>query len=127
MAKKNKKNITELTVDIKNPDSSVNFIRVEENNLNTTTITNDNNISTTYVTNEEYDINKVTFITRKPLELLDIQSLVALEKACSLLCKRFETTAQLDPKNNAKFKEFKNYYEMIFSELEKRILYYCEE
>lgn len=127
MAKKNKKNtkeITELTVDIKNPDSSVNFIRVEENNLNTTTITNDNNISTTY---EEYDINKVTFITKKPLELLDIQSLVALEKACSLLCKRFETTAQLDPKNNAKFKEFKNYYEMIFSELEKRVLYYCKE
>lgn len=127
MAKKNKKNtkeITELTVDIKNPDSSVNFIRVEENNLNTTTITNDNNISTIY---EEYDINKVTFITKKPLELLDIQSLVALEKACSLLCKRFETTAQLDPKNNAKFKEFKNYYEMIFSELEKRVLYYCKE
>lgn len=127
MAKKSKKNtkeITELTVDIKNPDSSVNFIRVEENNLNTTTITNDNNISTTY---EEYDINKVIFITKKPLELLDIQSLVALEKACSLLCKRFETTAQLDIRNNAKFKEFKNYYEMIFSELEKRVLDICKE
>jgi hypothetical protein len=123
-SKKNTKEITELTVDIKNPDSSVNFIRVEENNLNTTTITNDNNISTTYV---EYDINKVTFITKKPLELLDIQSLVALEKACSLLCKRFETTAQLDPKNNAKFKEFKNYYEIIFSELEKRIIDNCKE
>lgn len=119
MAKKSKKNITEQTGKIEaNSNLSTGVIRTEENNLSTTTTT---------TTSTEYDINKVTFNTRNPLELLDVESLVALEKACSLLCKRFETTAQLDPKNNAKFKEFKNYYEMIFSELEKKVLYYCEE
>ena len=116
MAKKSKKNITELTGKIEaSSNLSTGFIRTEENNLSTTT------------TSEEFLKKYGTINTRNQLELLDIQSLVALEKACSLLCKRFETTAQLDIKNNAKFKEFKNYYEMIFSELEKRVLDICKE
>lgn len=116
MAKKSKKNITEQTGKIEaSSNLSTGIIRTEENNLSTTT------------TSEEFLEKYGAINTKKPLELLDVESLVALEKACSLLCKRFETTAQLDPKNNAKFKEFKNYYEMIFSELEKRVLYYCKE
>lgn len=116
MAKKNKKNITEQTGKIEaSSNLSTGFIRTEENNLSTTT------------TSTEYGISEITYITKKPIELLDITQLISLEKACSLLCKRFETTAQLDIRNNAKFKEFKNYYEMIFSELEKRVLDICKE
>ena len=121
MAKKSKKNITEQTGKIEaSSNLSTGFIRTEENNSSITTTTSEEFLA-------KYGISEITYITKKPIELLDITQLISLEKACSLLCKRFETTAQLDIRNNAKFKEFKNYYEMIFSELEKRVLDICKE
>ena len=59
------------------------------------------------------------------LSNISIIELIALEKACALLCKRFETIARLDSTNNAKFKEYQMYYEKIFSELESRVNIIC--
>lgn len=72
-----------------------------------------------------------TYVKLKPttnsLSDINIMELLSLEQACALLCKRYETTAQLDFNNNAKFKEFKEYYEMIFRELEKRVVDTCKK
>ena len=60
------------------------------------------------------------------LNNMSLFDLVQLEKACALLCKRFETSARLDRENNEKFKEYKGYYDKIFSELEKRVSEVCK-
>ena len=62
----------------------------------------------------------------KPLSEMNIMELISLETACNLLCRRFETVAQLDYNNNFKFKEYQRYYEMIFSELERRVVESCK-
>ena len=59
------------------------------------------------------------------IKTLSLTELMALENACALLCKRFETTARLDSTNNTKFKEYQIYYEKIFSELESRVNKIC--
>lgn len=53
---------------------------------------------------------------------LSLSDLFFLEKMCSLLCKRYETSARIDKFNNDKFKEYNVYYEKIFSEIERRVL-----
>ena len=82
--------------------------------------------------NNKGETNDVfTYVKLKPtthgLSELNVMELVALEEACALLCKRYETIAQLDMNNNFKFKEFKSYYEMIFNELEKRVVIACKQ
>ena len=71
----------------------------------------------------------VSFVSLRPngtnISELNITELIALEKACALVCKRFETIAQLDFTNNNKFKEYQHYYELIFNELEKRVAESC--
>lgn len=61
----------------------------------------------------------------KSLEDLNILELISLERICSIVCKRYETSARLDVINNNKFKEFKTYYDSIFSEMENRIINIC--
>ena len=63
---------------------------------------------------------------KKPLSELSITELMSLQQACALLCKRYETIAQLDINNNMLFKEYQAYYEMIFVELGKRIVKHCK-
>lgn len=105
--------------------------------INTSVIEN-NEVSNVTETKEDISsVNKetvedvFTYVRLKPasndLTKINVIELLALEKACALLCKRYETTAQLDFMNNAKFKEFKSYYEMIFDELEARIVNVCKK
>lgn len=65
-------------------------------------------------------------LKKKELSGVDISDLFFLEKICALICKRYETSARINNSNNEKFKEFKFYYDRIFSELERRILDICK-
>lgn len=65
-------------------------------------------------------------LPKKRISELNVVELMALEKACALLCKRYETIAQLDIINNIKFREFNRYYEMIFEELTVRVTEACK-
>lgn len=89
----------------------------------------DKNVEVENVLNKQTVINHLGEISSKrehgKIKYLDINELVALEKACSILCKRFETTAQLDYAYHSNFKEFQKYYEMIFNELKERVIMYC--
>lgn len=114
----------------KNTKISKNSNKPKEDEL-TKSITNENSINKA---NPEFlapqnsdDLKTMSdcLENKKTLSSLDISDLAALEKACSLLCRRFETTARLDNNNSIKFKEYKQYYEIIFSELEKKVLEYC--
>lgn len=72
------------------------------------------------------DINEKTILNKEGrLSSLSIVELMSLQQACALVCKRFETIAQLDSNNNARFKEYQRYYEMIFLEIKERIAGYC--
>lgn len=97
----------------------------ESNNLSTTAT------DLTYSDVEAESKEVFTYVklksTTHSLSDVNIMELLALEQACALLCKRYETTAQLDFNNNAKFKEFKAYYEMIFNELESRVEKVCKK
>lgn len=58
---------------------------------------------------------------------LHISELMDLEKACALICKHYEISAQIDKKGNDKYKQFHTYYRSIFSELENRVIKHCEK
>lgn len=118
MAKKNTKNSKPVQEDM--PESAV-TPEVNE------TVSND-------INTHDYDVTAtkdidVSFVSLRPngtnISELNITELIALEKACALVCKRFETIAQLDFTNNNKFKEYQHYYELIFNELEKRVAESC--
>lgn len=64
---------------------------------------------------------------KKSLKDMDINELISFEKACSLLCKRFETVAKLDITNNHAFLQYQKYYDMIFNELKVRVKECCEK
>lgn len=67
----------------------------------------------------------VTTIKRKPIETMTLEDVIYLEKACSLICKKYETTARLDMENNRKLTEFTSYYRTIIDELETRVKQSC--
>jgi hypothetical protein len=67
----------------------------------------------------------VTTIKRKPIETMTLEDVIYLEKACSLICKKYETTARLDMENNRKLTEFTSYYRTIIDELETRVKRSC--
>lgn len=90
--------------------------------------------------NENNIINKDTVVESTPinkdgLETLSIVELVALEQACNKVCNRYEVGARLylstgdvtDKGNNKLFYTFKNYYDLIFDELKKRVIKYCKK
>jgi uncharacterized ferredoxin-like protein len=123
MAKTQKK-----TTKNSNGVDEINTSVIENNEVSNVTETKENIGSTN---NKETVEDVFTYVSLKPssndLNKINVIELLALEKACALLCKRYETTAQLDFMNNAKFKEFKSYYEMIFDELEARIVNVCKK
>ena len=67
----------------------------------------------------------ITTIKRKPIETMTLEDVIYLEKACSLICKKYETTARLDMENNRKLTEFTSYYRTITDELETRVKQPC--
>lgn len=123
MAKTQKKNVKDgnvMSVDIVN--------KSESNEINNLSITaTDFTCGDVEVESKEVFTYVKLKSTTNNLSDVNIMELLALEQACALLCKRYETTAQLDFNNNAKFKEFKAYYEMIFNELETRVINACKK
>ena len=89
--------------------------------VNTPIITTEGVVSVGKIVNEKEMLDNCSKISN--VSLID---LMFLEKACALLCKRYETSARIDDCNNRKFKEYKEYYEKIFSELEIRVLNACK-
>lgn len=90
---------------------------------------NDTSISLTSVMANEEDITVCTIqtIKHKPIETMNIEELMWLEKACALICRKYETTARIDFVNNHKLTEFSNYYKEILKQLEKCITNACKD
>lgn len=88
---------------------------------NVTIIDNEGVIKNAVLVSEKEMINKSNKISN-----ICLVDLISLEKACALVCKRYETIAKLDMANNNKFKEYKEYYENIFHELERRVENACK-
>ena len=119
MAKKKTKVENKETV-VNNINKDLNLTAGQESNE--TGFISTEGVITNYVILGEKEIlnesNKISSIS-----LVD---LMFLENACAILCKRYETIAKLDMTNNKKFKEYKEYYENIFSELERRVSNACK-
>ena len=78
---------------------------------------------------DEQYIKEYALLTEKEyggLNNMGLFDLLQLEKACALICKRFETSARLDKEYNDKFNEYKGYYGKIFAELENRVSKICK-
>lgn len=52
------------------------------------------------------------------LDDISIMDLISYEKACALICKKYERAAHIDMAYNEKLKVFSSYYEKIFNKLE---------
>lgn len=63
----------------------------------------------------------------RKLEIVNIEQLVAYEKAASIVCGRYEVKARLSGEDNAKFMEFLEYHKLIVGELEKRVVEVCKK
>lgn len=58
---------------------------------------------------------------------ININDLISYEKACALICKRYESAARIEYKDyKDKFNKYKMYYEKIFSEIENRVNEFCK-
>ena len=83
-------------------------------NTNTITVNNDEK-------NEEIKLDIDT------LKNVNIADLISYEKACALICKRYESAARIEYKDyKDKFNKYKMYYEKIFSEIENRVNEFCK-
>lgn len=87
-----------------------------------------NNDNTNVDNKEDVINNNEIYVDAKinKLSSLNIVELVSLERACSLLCKKYETTARLNNNSNSLFIEYNGYYEKIFNELKVRVLNLCK-
>lgn len=63
---------------------------------------------------------------RKLIECESIDTLMNYERACAVVCKKYETMARLDGGSNSMFKKFSAYYTEILAELEKRVEVACK-
>ena len=119
MAKK-KTNVENKETVVNNINKELNLTTGQESN-ETKLISTEGVITNCLIVGEKEILNESNKIGN--VSLID---LMFLEKACALLCKRYETSARIDDCNNRKFKEYKEYYEKIFSELEIRVLNACK-
>lgn len=55
------------------------------------------------------------------IKTVSISELMDIEKACALVCRKYETSARLNDNDNFKFNKFKDCYHYIFKEIEERI------
>lgn len=61
------------------------------------------------------------------LKNVNIVDLISYEKACALICKRYESAAHIEYRDyKDKFNKYKMYYEKIFSEIENRVNEFCK-
>ena len=61
------------------------------------------------------------------LKNVNIADLISYEKACALICKKYESAAHIEYKNYKDiFNKYKMYYEKIFSEIENRVNEFCK-
>lgn len=76
--------------------------------------------------NKEEQI-KVSNNNTDDLKNVNIVDLISYEKACALICKRYESAAHIEYKDyKDKFNKYKMYYEKIFSEIENRVNELCK-
>lgn len=76
--------------------------------------------------NKEEQI-KVSNNNTDDLKNISINDLISYEKACALICKRYESAARIEYKDyKDKFNKYKMYYEKIFSEIENRVDEFCK-
>ena len=61
------------------------------------------------------------------LSTISIEELFSYEKACALVCGRYEVKSRLSGIDNAKFIEFSDYHTKIIEEMEKRVLALCSK
>lgn len=73
---------------------------------------------------EQIILNEVESILNDKIYLneISITDLIAYEKACALVCKKYEISARINEINDDKFKQYNNYYNIIFKEIENRII-----
>lgn len=90
-------------------------------NTNTITVNNDEK-------NEEIKLDIDTLkLDIDILKNVNIADLISYEKACALICKRYESAARIEYKDyKDKFNKYKMYYEKIFSEIENRVNEFCK-
>jgi hypothetical protein len=74
--------------------------------------------------NEQIILNEVESILNDKIYLneISITDLIAYEKACALVCKKYEISARINETNDDKFKQYNNCYNIIFKEIENRII-----
>jgi hypothetical protein len=134
MAKKTKKNndseVVKSTSEIKVNDNEQN-VDINNNDIDITDnefiITDNIKDGSKLCIDEKYvELGNISTIKGYGIHCMSLFDLIQLEKACALLCKRFETSARIDRENNEKFKEYKGYYEQIFAELENRVSEVCK-
>ena len=126
--KSNKNNVSEVvksTSDIKVIDNGQN-VDINNNDIDITdnefTITSNIKDGSKLCIDEKYvELGNISTIKGYGIHCMSLFDLIQLEKACALLCKRFETSAMIDRENNEKFMEYKTYYDKIFIELENRV------
>jgi hypothetical protein len=81
------------------------------------------------ISNSDNLDEKITVETKEESISLDtklvdksLQDLVFLEKACFLICKKYEISAKINNDDLGKFKRFQSYYELISSAIEEKII-----
>lgn len=85
-----------------------------------------NNNTNAIALNKEEQI-KVSNNNTDDLKNVNIVDLISYEKACALICKRYESAARIEYKDyKDKFNKYKMYYEKIFSEIENRVNEFCK-
>ena len=55
------------------------------------------------------------------IKTCSLSEILDYEKACALVCKKYETSARIDNTDNFKFNRFKECYHYIFDEIERRV------
>jgi uncharacterized protein (DUF4415 family) len=113
MAKKTSKSTNIKT----KPTEAESTVTNNDNKETKKIVTENNKTNEELVTNPEY--KKVEC---KDITTIDICDLIALEKACAIVCRKYETAARIDRDNMDKFREYGDYYQSIFHELERRVI-----
>jgi hypothetical protein len=108
-----------------------NVVKQEDVIVNTQEITTNTESNPLYNINTNGNVFKYEKIAPakiyNDISQLHISELMDLEKACALICKHYEISAQIDKTGNDKYKQFHTYYRSIFSELENRVIKHCEK
>ena len=55
------------------------------------------------------------------IKTCSLSEILDYEKACALVCKKYETSARIDNTDNFKFNRFKECYHYILDEIERRV------